>query len=186
MSQQVQTEDSVYMNVIPMVDIMFLLLLFFMLTADFGSRELEKVDLATGEKIEEDKQDIAKGRFNINVFHTPTKAETGAVVCADFDAQRPCRERTHWNIAIRGRRYGSKQLQQWALDQAADYKRTKEGMSEADAKDPKKKTELRVMVRADKRAPFEFVQLVMEKMGAAGIYRLEYGAAEPIKKRSAQ
>src|SRR4029453_14009511 len=41
--RRADTEDSVYMNVIPMVDIMFLLLLFFMLTADFGGRELEEV-----------------------------------------------------------------------------------------------------------------------------------------------
>ena len=72
MSRQAQTEDSVYMNVIPMVDIMFLLLLFFMLTADFGGRELEEVLLSRGASIKEDKQDEAKDRVNINVFHTTT------------------------------------------------------------------------------------------------------------------
>jgi biopolymer transport protein ExbD len=177
--QSTQTEDSVYMNVIPMVDIMFLLLLFFMLTADFGRRELEEVELSSGQTIKEDKQEEAKGRLTINIFHTPTKGETG-IVCAAFDAMQPCRERSHWHVAIRGRKLGSKQLEQWALDAAADHKRTKEGKSEAEAKDRKVTTDLRVMVRADKRAPFEFVQVVMEKLGAAGIYRLEYGASEPM------
>jgi len=179
MSQKATTEDSVYMNVIPMVDIMFLLLLFFMLTADFGHREFEEVDLASGATIKEDKQEEAKGRLTINIFHTPTKGPE-AITCAAFDAMTPCRERAHWNVAIRGRKLGSKALEQWALDAAADYKRTKEGKSEADAKDRKVVTDLRVMVRADKRAPFEFVQVVMEKLGNAGIYRLEYGAAEPV------
>jgi len=177
--RKADTEESVYLNVIPMVDIMFLLLLFFMLTADFGGRELEEVDLPIGQTIKEDKQDEAKGRVNINVFHTVTKGIEAAVSCPAFDAKQPCRDRTHWNIAIRGKRFGSKQLEQWALDRAHDYKLTVEKKSEAQASDRKVPTDLRVMVRADKRAPFEFVQVVMERLGAAGIYRLEYGASEP-------
>ena len=180
-ARKADTEDSVYMNVIPMVDIMFLLLLFFMLTADFGHRELEEVDLAHGQTIKEDKQEEAKGRANINVFHTVTKASTSAVKCPAFDAGQPCRELSHWNIAIRGNRYGSDQLSQWAKDEAYDHKLQFEKRTEAEARNPKVPTELRVMVRADRRAPFQFVQVVMEQLGAAGIYKLEYGAAEPKK-----
>jgi biopolymer transport protein ExbD len=182
MSRQAVTEDSVYMNVIPMVDIMFLLLLFFMLTADFGSRELEVVELPSGKTIKEDKMEEAKGRMNINIFHTPVTGDS-AIQCPAFEAKQPCREVSHWNVAIRGRRYGSKQLEQWALDRAYEHKKLKEGKSEAEARDKNVPTELRVMIRADWRAPFQFIQAVMERLSAAGIYKLEYGASEPVPSR---
>lgn len=169
------------MNVIPMVDIMFLLLLFFMLTADFGGRELEEVMLATGKSIKEDKQDEAKDRVNMNIFHTPTTKESGTVTCPDFDAKKACRDVTHWNIAVRGKRMGSKQLEQWAKDKAREHKKFKEHKSDKDADDPMVPTELRVMIRADQRVPFKFVQVCQEKLATSGIYKLEYGAAEPSK-----
>lgn len=181
-AKSVSTEDSVYMNVIPMVDIMFLLLLFFMLTADFGGRELEEVTLVTGQTIKEDKQEDAKGRANLNVFHTPTVKSQGPINCNDYDSDRACHDVGHWNIAIRGKRYGSVSLEQWAKDQAYWHKKDKEKKSEADAKNPQVPTDLRVMVRCDKRAPFQYPQLIMEKMALAGIYKLEYGASEPPKK----
>jgi biopolymer transport protein ExbD len=169
--KQVNTEDSVYMNVIPMVDIMFLLLLFFMLTADFGGRELEEVNLAHGKSIKEDKQEEAKDRLNVNIFLYPPASEGGDV---NNDA--------NWHIAIRGKRMGSKQLEQWGKDKARDHKLYKENMSAKDADDPMKPTALRVMIRADRKVPFKFVQVVQEKLALAGIYKLEYGAAEPEKK----
>ena len=55
-------------------------------------------------------------------------------------------------------------------------------MSDAQAADTKIPTELRVMIRADMRVPFKFVQVCQEKLATAGIYKLEYGAAEPDKK----
>lgn len=175
------TEDSVYMNVIPMVDIMFLLLLFFMLTADFGSRELEKVKLAEGKTIKEDKQEEAKNRLNVNVFHTITTKDNGTVSCVDFDSEKPCQDIGHWNVAIRGRRYGSKQLEEWAKYQAKIHKKEKEKKTDAEAENPQVPTDLRVMIRCDTRAPFKFPQLLMEKLATAGIYKLEYGAAEMQK-----
>ncbi len=181
MSSKIDTEDSIYMNVIPMVDIMFLLLLFFMLTADFGSRELEKLELSSGATIKEDKQEEAKGRININVFHTPTDPGSDARIdCVLFDSMKQCQEDGHWNIAIRGRRFGTKQLGTWAKDAAYEQK-AREGKSDAEARDSTVTTELRVMIRADLRTPFKFVQVVQEQMAAAGIYKLEYGAAEPKK-----
>ncbi|MFN0207117.1 MAG: biopolymer transporter ExbD [Planctomycetota bacterium] len=182
----VSSEDSIYMNVIPMVDIMFLLLLFFMLTADFGGRELEEVTLASGVTIKEDKQEEAKGRINLNIFHTPTNSEGGgpSVKCVDYDAKRACQDTGHWNIAVRGKRYETNEkLEQWAKDEAYWHKKEKESKSEADAKNPQIPTLLRVMIRCDMRCPFQFPQLVMEKMAVAGIYKLEYGASEPPKKK---
>lgn len=170
MSKQVATEDSVYMNVIPMVDIMFLLLLFFMLTADFGGRELEEVNLAVGKSIKEDKQEEAKDRLNVNVFLYPPLSEGGDI---NNDA--------HWHIAVRGRRMGSASLERWAKDQAREHKIFKQNMSAKDADDFTKPTDLRVMIRADRKVPFKFVQVVQEKLALAGIYKLEYGAAEPPK-----
>jgi biopolymer transport protein ExbD len=159
------------MNVIPMVDIMFLLLLFFMLTADFGGRELEEVNLVEGLSIKEDKQDEAKGRLNINVFLHPPASEGGDVT-----------KDQNWHIAVRGKKMGTKQLITWAKTSAREHKKFVEHMSDKDADDPTKSTNLRVMIRADKDVPFKFVQVVQECLSQAGIYKLEYGAAEPAKK----
>ena len=47
--REVQAQNTISPNIIPMVDIVFLILLFFMLGADMGQRELEEVVLPQAE-----------------------------------------------------------------------------------------------------------------------------------------
>src|SRR5215467_1546861 len=85
-----QAAEHVNPNLIPMIDIMFLLLLFFMLGADMGHRELEDLMLPHAKSIKEDKE--AKGeqeRLTINVHHRDVR-------CPAYDSERPCRDRSHW------------------------------------------------------------------------------------------
>src|SRR5258705_13787491 len=93
-------EESVACNLIPMIDIMFLLLLFFMLGADMSQRELEDVILAKADQVKQEsklKAENEGGRTTVNIFH---KHQTG-FTCAAYDAHQVCRENDHWLIAIR-------------------------------------------------------------------------------------
>jgi len=163
-----QTEHDVSPNLIPMVDIMFLLLLFFMLGADMGHRELEVVKLPLAQTVKEDKDDSdIESRLTINVFHLYEPE----VICAAYKAEAICREETHWRIAMKGKQYADhkllvQQLQRYADTQGSDPTRPKV-------------SEKRLMVRADKSAPFGLVQNVLKDAVMAGMYKIECGAARP-------
>ena len=71
MSKKMAVQEEVAPNLIPMIDIMFLLLLFFMLSADMGQRELEEVTLPKAMSVKEDTATKGKSnqRLTINVYH---------------------------------------------------------------------------------------------------------------------
>src|SRR5262250_3420987 len=90
-------------NLIPMIDIMFLLLLFFMLGADMGQRELEEVMLPKAASMKEDKENKEKdkNKLTINVYH---KYE---VKCSQYgdgpgNSIKVCRDDAHWRTGIKG------------------------------------------------------------------------------------
>ena len=60
MARKAGASEHVNPNLIPMIDIMFLLLLFFMLGADMGQRELEEVMLPKAASMKEDKENKEK------------------------------------------------------------------------------------------------------------------------------
>src|SRR5438045_3069635 len=90
--RRVKAEETIAPNLIPMVDIMFLLLLFFMLGADMGQRELEDVKLPLAEAATVDR---ALARVNVNVYHD-------AKACPEYAARDLCSSDAHWRIAVRG------------------------------------------------------------------------------------
>jgi biopolymer transport protein ExbD len=167
-----QIQEEVSPNLIPMIDIMFLLLLFFMLGADMGQRELEEVRLPKALAVQEDKE--TKGdtneRLTVNVYHL---YETD-VKCDAFMKDQVCRNENHWRIAIKGVDYTDSKKLEAQLKVEADAFRT----------DPtnKKLSERPVMVRADASAPFGEVQKVVNTCAKAGIYKIECGAARPPDK----
>src|SRR5262245_25090100 len=99
-------EESVGCNLIPMIDIMFLLLLFFMLGADMTQRELAAVVLPKADKCKEDDANKAKTsgppRTTVNVYHRPTSS---AFACAAHDGHAICRDDSHWLIDVRKKEY---------------------------------------------------------------------------------
>jgi biopolymer transport protein ExbD len=170
MSKKPQTEHEVSPNLIPMVDIMFLLLLFFMLGADMGHRELEVVKLPLASTVKEDKDDSdIETRLTINVFHLYPPE----VVCGAYDRGEICREKKHWRIAMKGTQYVEqtlnllvKKLQRHADTEGHDPTRPKI-------------SEKKLMVRADASAPYGLVQMVLRSAVKAGMYKIECGAARP-------
>lgn len=163
-------QETVSPNLIPMIDIMFLLLLFFMLGADMGQREFEDVHLPKAKTVQNDNTTKTEemGRLTINVYHQYTNAQHP---CATYDHGKVCREPGHWRIGIKGTDY---------LGDALSAKLAKEAAL-APSNDPKnpKKSERRVMIRADESCPYGYVQEVMNTCCKNGIYKVECGAAQP-------
>ncbi len=162
-------EEEVSPNLIPMIDIMFLLLLFFMLGADMGHRELEEVTLPKASSIKEDKEDKGKkiDRLTINIYHRyPTDLQ-----CDVYAAGRVCRSPAHWRIGVRGIDCTEPAKLGAMLKGEADRFRT-------DAKAPAM-SERRVMIRADASSPYGHIQDVMVLCARVGIYQIECGAARP-------
>src|SRR5262245_32469704 len=167
------TEENVGCNLIPMIDIMFLLLLFFMLGADMSQRELEEVVLPKADQVHEESKLKAVnegGRTTVNIFH---KHSTGGFSCPAYDAKQVCRTMDHWLIAIRSNYYGLENIAQ-ALDFEAKLE-----LEDTPTPEGKLLSKRHVMIRADENAPYGFIQKVIESCAAAGIYMIEVAAARP-------
>jgi biopolymer transport protein ExbD len=179
--KQVAAQENIAPNLIPMVDIMFLLLLFFMLGADMGQRELEEVKLPVAADVHEDKDDApskkAQPRVNVNVYHDNDK-------CVNYkQGEGICIEDAHWKIGIHGNSWDQngnpipnenvtgKSLHDF-LSGEADLERTDpNNLSVSDR---------RVMIRADAASLYGFVQKVMNACAEVGIYKVEIGAAQKM------
>lgn len=148
-------------NLIPMIDIMFLLLLFFMLGADMGHRELESVTLPTAQHVQKDELADKEARLTINAHHREK------IPCPVYGARQICRTEAHWEIAFRGKDCTeadtlSHEIQGTATNLPGDLLADK-----------------RVMIRADAGAPFGLAQRAMNVCARNGIYKVEVGAAKP-------
>src|SRR5262249_25976883 len=141
-------------NLIPMIDIMFLLLLFFMLGADMGHRDLESVRLPQASQAGPDPN--KEDRLTINVHHRPQ------VRCAAYDQQRICRDEAHWNLTFRG-------------EDCTDAKKLSTTLVRTEDIRIRPLTESRVMIRADGAAPFGLAQRAMNVCAQNGIYKVEVG-----------
>src|SRR5437870_4689568 len=86
-------------NLVPMVDIMFLLLLFLMVGADMGNRELEEVRLPIAKSaVEEPREPRQEDRITLNVYHS-------AQGCTGYETTQLCGDKEHWAIGVRGKDY---------------------------------------------------------------------------------
>jgi len=164
--------ETISPNLIPMVDVVFLIMLFFMLGADMGHRELEEVRLPTADQVREDKpsSNPRDTRLTVNVYHM---YET-EVNCEDYREGRVCVDENHWKIGINGKDYTSETLKPLMQEQA--------DLERLDPNNPRI-SERRVMIRADQSALYGFVQKVMNVCAEVGIYKIEIGAAQKMEVR---
>jgi biopolymer transport protein ExbD len=170
-------EESVACNLIPMIDIMFLLLLFFMLGADMSQRELEEVELPKADQVKAEDKEKAVGTrvVNVNIFHTHNH---DGYTCAKHAAHEICRDLTHWAIAIQSSIYTLETIKMELKDLA------ELDIEEGQATDPKqpnapKLSKVEIMIRADQNAPYSYIQRVIESCAAVGLYKIAVGAAQP-------
>ncbi len=168
------TEENVGCNLIPMIDIMFLLLLFFMLGADMSQRELEDVVLPKADQVRDEareRQVQEGGRTTVNIFH---QHESDRFTCSAYTGGQVCRDMSHWLIAIRANYYSLD-----TIAAALDFEAKLEPDDEAPPTAGKVLSKRHVMIRADENAPYGFIQKVIESCAAVGIYRIEVAAAKP-------
>jgi biopolymer transport protein ExbD len=176
--KQITAESNVAPNLVPMVDIMFLLLLFLMIGADMQQRELEEVALPVASTVKKDEQELdmtkpENYRVTVNVHHEWSG-------CPDYSLDGGvCRNDEHWQTAIRGVNYNKGDELKNELLRQVEIDREKRGERVvAEAGKLKPPSELRVMIRADRAALYSHVQRAMNACGDAGIYKIEIGAAE--------
>ena len=164
-------EDPISPNLIPMIDIMFLLLLFFMLGADMAARETQEMLLPEANKakeIEDTREE--EPETIINIHHAPD----AGVGCGKYDNKGVCRDKLHWKWTISGISY--------APDKFKERLKILSDLSPEDAvdKDAKKiLSKRKILIRADRTAPYGDVQKVIEYCGAAGLYKVSVVGALP-------
>jgi len=164
--KQVLAESAVAPNLVPMVDIMFLLLLFLMVGADMGNRELEDVHLPIAKTaVEETKEPAPQDRLTLNVYH----AHEG---CTAYTVAQLCADESHWAIGVRGQDYADEGTLRAFLAGLAHDDCERHGTDLPG---------LHVLIRADKAALFSQVQRAMASCANARIYKVELGAATEVE-----
>ncbi len=167
-----KVEESLSPNLIPMIDIMFLLLLFFMLSADMTQRRTEEVALPRASEARPE-DPVARADEIVNVHHRTAPGTT----CAVHENGGVCRDEDHWGWAVLGREYTSDAL-------GAELRDVAKSRAEADvdAVAGKRLSAAKVLVRADASAPYGDVQKVIEACGRATIHEVEVAAAMPARR----
>jgi biopolymer transport protein ExbD len=153
-------------NLIPMIDIMFLLLLFFMLGADMGQRKLEDVRLPKADQAKIPQPGEGKDSLTINAHHRLD------VICWPYAGREVCRRDDHWKLAVKGKDCTDPQQLAAVLktETASSRKADVQGRTVSDRV---------VMIRSDASAPYALAQRAMTVCAEQGIYRIEVGAAKP-------
>jgi biopolymer transport protein ExbD len=166
-------KEDVTCNLIPMVDIMFLLLLFFLLGADMSQREQAELVLPTASEIKEnEKVKTDEPTTTVNVQHV----QGGDIGKCPINASGTgyCREPDHWAFVIRGREVPQAMLKDQLKAEADETLETDP--------DPEAKVRLsarKIIIRGDRAAPYGMVNKIIETCGLVGIYKVEVGAAVP-------
>jgi biopolymer transport protein ExbD len=171
--KEIKVQEEVAANLVPMIDIMFLLLLFFMLNADMSQRDLEDIKPPTANKADQDKPEENSNRITVNVHHS-------APDCAQYAmASDICIDSKHWFISLQGNRYALTEAELAALQKRlsalADANRVKPG-------DKTSKSERFVLIRGDHLAPYGLIQRSLERIAGAGLYKTQ--VAVEIEKSS--
>ena len=144
------------LQVVPLIDIMFLLLLFFMLGADMSQRENPELALPVADvPLEKRAPDVRS--LTANVRH-----ECAPESCALHENGGQCRDPRHWRRTVLGQDCTPAQFESTLADAAQD------------APEP---DSLHLLVRADERAPYGSVQELFQRAAHAGVYRIELAAA---------
>lgn len=187
--QEIKLKEDVTANVIPMVDIMFLLVLFFMLAADMTQKDLEIVELPYAEtSINEKDKEAGESKLDlkrptINVVHMLMGT------CAAYSRRDICRDESHWAYKLKGTTFnynldnadpvpkpGEKKMEDLLRSIRVEW--DNEAGRASDPASSAKPSEMPMMIRADRAAPFGYLQRVMGLAGKLFIYKVVVGASK--------
>jgi len=161
-------KEDISPNLVPMIDIMFLLLLFFMLGADMSQRESVTVMLPKADMIKEDKENTDP-TTTVNIHHNDQP-------CAVNDNKGVCRETGHWLWSIQGLDYTIDTIKPRLQVEADEFLE-----DHVDPEAGKVLSGKKLLIRADQNAPYGDIQKVIEMAGLAGMYKVEVAGAKPAK-----
>jgi biopolymer transport protein ExbD len=167
--KSVAPEESVSVNVVPLVDIMFLLLLFLMVGGDMSHRETAELELPAADKATEAKRDeLVYAVINVHPIRDPA---------SDADRLTPAfRDASNWQFSISGVSYKT----YWELvDKLKEVSLRKLEDTPLPGTKDKFLSAVTVTIRADKSAPYGMIQQAMQACSEALLYKIEVGAAKP-------
>jgi biopolymer transport protein ExbD len=151
---------------VPLLDVLFVLLLFLMLVTDFGPREQELLRLPEAVSMKECRKWSSRPpeAISINTHHRDDRA------CPPHAQGRRCEEEGHWTISLHGNECTDPKILAGVLTRTASSRRNPGCTSVRDA---------RIIIRSDAQAPYGLVQQVMEICSRMGFHRFEFSAARP-------
>jgi len=153
-------EENVACNLIPMIDIMFLLLLFFMLSADMTQRVAEDMVLPVADRAKEDvnKQDNF-GTTVVNIVEEPPGS---------------------WVVKIRSKAYPD-----WGVLKAELAEIAKSSPPDPANKPGENFSSQTISIRCEANAPYKEAQRLIQLCGQVNLYKIELVAVktppEPTK-----
>ncbi|MEW6027018.1 MAG: biopolymer transporter ExbD [Planctomycetota bacterium] len=163
--------ENTGLNMTPMIDIVFQLIVFLMLATDFTNQELERVYLPKADAaVADDHPD--KTRLMVNISHEVSLGQ----ICPELKYKngvllQPCQIDEHWKIKIRAKTLTIPELEQQLV---------LEGNLDREIKDnPKSPSNRPIQIRADGSAPFKLITKVLEAAGKALVWKIEIGAEKP-------
>ena len=150
-------ETEMEMNMTPMIDVVFLLIIFFMIITDLTQQDLEELKLPPARAAVEDKPDPKVVRPIVNI------PQSGRYIVKGDEKYNPEKDGDN----MQG-------MERFLADQAQQMKKKL---------DPELNVMLPdnpLMIRADMYTEFKHIQRIMEICGRKGIqiWKLELGAAE--------
>lgn len=163
--QKHDAETDMEMNMTPMIDVVFLLIIFFMIITDMTQKELEDLELPMAMNAVEDKPNPDEVRPIVNVMQDGRIIVRGDEL---YDPENPARAN-----------YDA--LKAYLVDKVRQM-----DLAPIDEADPssKKVPDDPLLVRADEYTPFRHVQKIMEVCGLTGIqiWKVQLAAKTPEEK----
>jgi biopolymer transport protein ExbD len=145
-------ETEMEMNMTPMIDVVFLLIIFFMIITDMTQQDLEELVLPMAQFAREDKPDPEEYRPIINIQYD------GKIIIKREKYYIPEEDDGNADPYIR--------VKEWLAKTAKRMK--KDFLTEGATTGPKVPDEP-LLIRADISTPFKHIQKIMEFCGAAGV-----------------
>lgn len=169
------------LNMTPMIDVVFLLIIFFMVITDLTQQDLEELELPVAQHATEDKPDPDEWRPILNIPHDGrmvVKRETYYDPERDDGKAEPYAEVKNW-LAMAARRMDLEHITSEKTGVCSCGRIPQEhppGSGDFIPADF-------LLIRADQVTPFKHIQKVMEFCGVKGveIWKVQLAAAEPPK-----
>lgn len=163
--QKTDDEQEMDMNMTPMIDVVFLLIIFFMVITDLTQQDLEELKLPTAENAQPDKPKPDEFRPVVNI------KQDGSIWVKRKELYDPENPDDY------------KMVREYLSDVAKMMEREKFDGTATTRNDPNSIPGEALLVRADQFSAFKHTQKVMEQCGYKGIqiWKLQLAASESEK-----